>query len=438
MLDTLDLQDKSSPTAQDHTQQPTHPAPLGIGPPAPHQEASLRRVEDERSDEEARLQNATHSDANGLRHDPPSDDESTVAINGNAGDNAAVRLNGGMSGEGDDADLQDADAEEDLDDMDRISSSPSISDGGLPFHFTIRQEPGSSPSRSSSPIASPPSSSAGCDSSSPFTETPIHFPLSMAASRRPRRVPDGSAKSVTQSSRQPLFTPLSLSSQNSYMVQSADHHQGKYTGPKIISDKDDSNTSWTRRDLEMSPDTEHLSRVEHQLQHMRLDSLGSLMSDSDDESLQSMLRPVPSPLLSNVEDPFRAPNRSSFAVPKRTSSLPQTCDAEETDRIDQDGNSPLTTNQDDEDSWTDDSDADSWEANQDNDDDSNDVSFSFSDDPRFVDSGWGGECLREAEDIDFEFVYSLHTFVATVEGQANATKGDTMVLLDDSNSYWVR
>ena len=57
-------------------------------------------------------------------------------------------------------------------------------------------------------------------------------------------------------------------------------------------------------------------------------------------------------------------------------------------------------------------------------------------DERFVDYGWGGECLRETEDIDFEFVYALHTFVATVEGQANATKGDTMVLLDDSNSYW--
>ena len=40
------------------------------------------------------------------------------------------------------------------------------------------------------------------------------------------------------------------------------------------------------------------------------------------------------------------------------------------------------------------------------------------------------------EDIDFEFVYALHTFVATVEGQANAVKGETMVLLDDSNSYW--
>ena len=64
------------------------------------------------------------------------------------------------------------------------------------------------------------------------------------------------------------------------------------------------------------------------------------------------------------------------------------------------------------------------------------ANVSFSEDPRFVDSGWGGECLREIEDIDFEFVYALHTFVATVEGQANATKGDTMVLLDDSNSYW--
>lgn len=46
------------------------------------------------------------------------------------------------------------------------------------------------------------------------------------------------------------------------------------------------------------------------------------------------------------------------------------------------------------------------------------------------------ESLPDSEDIDFDFVYALHTFVATVEGQANATKGDTMVLLDDSNSYW--
>lgn len=82
---------------------------------------------------------------------------------------------------------------------------------------------------------------------------------------------------------------------------------------------------------------------------------------------------------------------------------------------------------------------DDWEDEETIDDSSDDEDFedySLFHEPRFIDSGWGGECLREIEDIDFEFVYALHTFVATVEGQANATKGDTMVLLDDSNSYW--
>ncbi|RKU44247.1 hypothetical protein DL546_006592 [Coniochaeta pulveracea] len=74
-----------------------------------------------------------------------------------------------------------------------------------------------------------------------------------------------------------------------------------------------------------------------------------------------------------------------------------------------------------------------YEGSMDQDDDGD---FDDVDDARFIDSGWGDECLQDAEDIDFEFVYALHTFVATVEGQANATKGDTMVLLDDSNSYW--
>jgi hypothetical protein len=69
--------------------------------------------------------------------------------------------------------------------------------------------------------------------------------------------------------------------------------------------------------------------------------------------------------------------------------------------------------------------------------DDDDSAISFPDDPRYLGSGWGYDCLQLIlEDIDFEFVYALHTFVATVEGQANATKGDTMVLLDDSNSYW--
>jgi len=40
------------------------------------------------------------------------------------------------------------------------------------------------------------------------------------------------------------------------------------------------------------------------------------------------------------------------------------------------------------------------------------------------------------EPIDFDLVYSLRTFVATVEGQASVVKGDHLVLMDDSNSYW--
>lgn len=40
------------------------------------------------------------------------------------------------------------------------------------------------------------------------------------------------------------------------------------------------------------------------------------------------------------------------------------------------------------------------------------------------------------DEIDFDYVYAYKTFVATEKGQANAVKGDAMVLLNDSNSYW--
>ena len=40
------------------------------------------------------------------------------------------------------------------------------------------------------------------------------------------------------------------------------------------------------------------------------------------------------------------------------------------------------------------------------------------------------------EDIDLEFVYAQHNFIATVKNQVSVVKGETMVLLDDSNSYW--
>ncbi|KAL5513124.1 BUD14 [Sanghuangporus vaninii] len=40
------------------------------------------------------------------------------------------------------------------------------------------------------------------------------------------------------------------------------------------------------------------------------------------------------------------------------------------------------------------------------------------------------------ESIDFDLVYSLTNFSATVEGQASVVKGDSLFLMDDSNSYW--
>ncbi|KAF9044765.1 hypothetical protein BDZ89DRAFT_1058868 [Hymenopellis radicata] len=40
------------------------------------------------------------------------------------------------------------------------------------------------------------------------------------------------------------------------------------------------------------------------------------------------------------------------------------------------------------------------------------------------------------ESIDFDLVYAFHSFAATVEGQANVVKGDSLFLMDDSNSYW--
>lgn len=127
--DTIDLQDKTAPTAQDHSQQPQRPAPLGIGPAAPHQQAAIRHVEQERSSEEARLHDAWGHAGDTLQSDPGSDDERTT-INHNH-----TPHNGSMA---DDAHAEaDVDVDEDMDDddMDKISSSPSISDEEIDFEF---------------------------------------------------------------------------------------------------------------------------------------------------------------------------------------------------------------------------------------------------------------------------------------------------------------
>jgi hypothetical protein len=414
-VDTIDLQDKSSPTAQDHSQQPEHPAPLGIGPAAPHQQAAIRQVEQERNTEEARLQDAWSNAGTTLREDPGSDDDRTVINSANLQkneDDQAVSLNGGTSGDGDDADMQDADVEEDMDDdmMDKISSSPSIDDGG----YSLPSYPANWPARHESltPQSSPMLSKVA--SSSPFLNTPVHFPIPVANARRPLSVLAFDISYMSQN--RPTSIPLSFRFTPHRESRSTEHYRGEYTGTRTAKGTDDSEQD----DLEagMSPRTKHLKDVERRIQIMREDSQGSLMSDLDEEQVKSMLQPISRSLLDAPDDPFVEP---TVSPPRRPNGTPPP---------------NAWHHEDEEESWTTDSDADSWDEDldQDNDDASNDVSFS--DNPRFVDSGWGGECLRETEDIDFEFVYALHTFVATVEGQANATKGDTMVLLDDSNSYW--
>lgn len=58
-------------------------------------------------------------------------------------------------------------------------------------------------------------------------------------------------------------------------------------------------------------------------------------------------------------------------------------------------------------------------------------------DGEYMDEDDGSSSLSiPNESIDFDLVYSLHNFAATVEGQASVVKGDSLFLMDDSNSYW--
>lgn len=54
----------------------------------------------------------------------------------------------------------------------------------------------------------------------------------------------------------------------------------------------------------------------------------------------------------------------------------------------------------------------------------------------FIDEDGSSTLSIPNESIDFDMVYALHSFAATVEGQANVVKGDSLYLMDDSNSYW--
>ncbi|KAL9631993.1 MAG: hypothetical protein Q9164_005584, partial [Protoblastenia rupestris] len=365
--DTIDLQDRDAPSAKDHSRQPVRPGALGEGPPAPHQADALKHVELEIAEQHGRSPRASQ-DLSGkelqLLHD-----EADSYGNHDAGEN--LLRNAGQHAAHDEVESGEEDEGLDDDMTDKISSSPSIGeDGGfivpqLLWPSRIASLRSSTPEKKATHSPGPPSDDF---SSSPFAETPEHFPLSFARNEQE----DTPSKGHHQEGKYAVKSRKHLSVDD-YEFESRDQLS------PLISEQHDSNPE------DKFIDAQDLYEEGH----------------FDPNEFHHLLLPDDDPLLDNNSDDAPLEVEHASETPSPTSKA----------------------------SWN-----EVTPGEPDDDDDTEDISYS--DHSRFVDSGWGGECLRETEDIDFEFVYALHTFVATVEGQANATKGDTMVLLDDSNSYW--
>lgn len=367
-LDTLDLQAHEAPSAQRHLR----PAPDGSL--APHQAETLRDVAAEAAEESFRSPRvswnpgpddiqqhalALDSAAAGQRNET-----SDKMRAGASQDALAVAQNGGLSGtDADDGDL-DGDAEVEMDDdmMDKISSSPSIEDGGSPYALPTlsSSRPGTPPQLAILRCPSATLHVGDSRSSSPYLESPDHLPLRGGGPGHPGLYVAAVQCTVSSSTRR--------------------HHHlaGEFDAYAATDDAASNETRGPPEDLDLDDDI--------------------FWVDEHDGS---------SAILEDLDDGYGTPITGSTGpgLGKGTQH-----------RDDEDDDDDLTV---------------PYESDEDDDGD-----FSGFPDPRFIDSGWGGECLQDTEDIDFDFVYALHTFVATVEGQANATKGDTMVLLDDSNSYW--
>jgi hypothetical protein len=403
--DSIDLQDQNAPSAQDHTRQPTHPAPRGVGPPAPHQAEALREVAAEAAEQIHRSPRVskewTNGDVQQLQQYELAAGVTSKLTGANLQqqDNLAVAQNGGLTGStAEDAEMADAEGDDGMDDdmMDKISSSPSIDDGGcsLPHFWPQRSD-----FLSRTPKSRSVSQACG-ESSSLFVETPEHFPL------RPPSVPI--AKVAIQSSQAIKYR----------------HHQGEYL---------DATRSESNYEEEPTDDLSLLLTdalgyyvepydgdfdLDHFSEELLVEHLKMLNQESENDATALEYEAQGENDL-EIQEPQKS-NNESKERDEELSNLEDEPEDEHESGIPDNKTEPgvMTI---------------PYESSEDEDDD---YDIPYSADSRFVDSGWGGECLQDSEDIDFEFVYALHTFVATVEGQANATKGDTMVLLDDSNSYW--
>ncbi|OIW33534.1 hypothetical protein CONLIGDRAFT_652103 [Coniochaeta ligniaria NRRL 30616] len=397
--DTIDLQDHEAPSAKGH---PPGPSPTSKGSLAPHQAETIREVAAETAEENLRspgavwmggevgdlhqyadnLVAAVNNSVNG--HPGASDGATTNMQAGQPRDALAIAQNGGDSG----ADVSDGDLSGDGDDsmdddmMDKISSSPSIEDGGFPSSsepFWPRRIDSLHPRSFAFP-----STASDARSPSPYLEHPEPLDLLTSPEREGKAIFDSPCRHHHLSA-------------GEYNIQDR---------PIFDSEPEESPVHEKRSRMSVLEEVvAEMFRQEQEAMHVGGQVLAELGATGIADS--------PS---------YQEPAHGEEVVDEGIAGMGYEASGDT-----QFGR--LITRYDNPDDF-DDLTLPYEGSDEDDDGDFSDV------EPSFIDYGWDAECLQNVEDIDFEFVYALHTFVATVEGQANATKGDTMVLLDDSNSYW--
>ncbi|KAK5007724.1 hypothetical protein LTR28_004921, partial [Elasticomyces elasticus] len=383
VLDTLDLQDHAAPSAKDHAHQPSHAAPLGIGPAAPHQAAAIKNVENERKSEEVALAEAWVAAGN-YAEEPESidDDHMRNSVNGTNGHNhdhdSAEPRNGEEKG-GTETQSESA-ASDDM--LDRISSSPSIDDGGYIPHSSPLAQPSrltfSTPTSSPAPQYNRSNESPNSTlDSSPFVSTPAHLPIQQKTIAR------AMSPSLQQQQRSspyiqapPHFPILSNSTEtvNNSPPSVSEHHHlgGEYIPDEGYDNGLDDHEGTDPVDVETPGVLLNLAPMHPFASSMERLAAMPFKQDwpvEEEIDMSELFLPEHDPLCEG--SPSRqqpSPTGSSESWATETESVPPSFD----------------------------------ETAPTNDDDDVDV-LSLHNDPRFVDSGWGGECLRDVEDIDFEF-----------------------------------
>jgi hypothetical protein len=390
--DTIDLQDHDSPSAQDHAGQISQPGSLGSSTTAPHQAAAMKAAVQETIEEGQRSPRVSVDWQDGQQDNP-------MNPNRPLQDHQALQQNGSLA-VSEDADMADAEGDDILDDdmMDKISSSPSIDDGLLlPSSLAISPWPLRSSSLAQTSVESSPRTPCVSPmdedfSSSPYVQTPEYLPF-------------GAASSAALQGRENISPD--------YHLHGEYRSQGRLLfGPAYGTSSDDPSSESPENTVKEDRRSLNVHKRARRLEEIKVKSrngthfLDSTVEEEKDDEVNAANRASPNGVAGTNEQQISRDSADNLLETSFdtyvSSTLPH---------------------------------AESWKSYYPEDDDYVEEDPLYAD-PRFVDSGWGSECLQDPEDIDFEFVYALHTFVATVDGQANATKGDTMVLLDDSNSYW--